>query len=523
MVVTQYKRPDTYLNEVLAPAVSDTGISMSTSVLVGTNARGPLAATLVTSWAQFTSLYGGFIPGTVPSDLQYAVYLHFLNGGRQLYVIRVVQGSEVAASAALLDREAGGSTQTTLTVTAVNPGTWGNKVSYGISDSATVGYFDLTVLYNGAVVERFLTLTMDPTDQQYAPRVVNSPTQGSIYVTLTASVLSGTPTLLNSLPAVTGSGSPFVLAPVALTSGTDQSAPPVTSQWALAQSLADPIQSPVTVNLAGITTGTLISQALAYCEVRGDAFLVADAITNTGSTPTAALEATAAAGYLNNGVASSCIATYYPRVVIADPAALQQGATRVVAAGGAVLGKYAQTDASVGVQQTAAGTTFGRLAGVLGTEVPVSDADADLLNPLGINAIRSIPGSGICLWGARTGRQVGQADKYISVRRTLIYVKAALKQQTKYALFAPNSPQLWARLEATINQFLTAFWQSGGLNGATQDDAFFVVVDATNNTPSSVASGQTNMSVGIAPLTPAEFLVINISQFNGSVTISEAA
>jgi hypothetical protein len=521
MVATSYKRPGTYLTEVLAPAIVTQGSSLSTAVILGTHNRGPVAPTHITSWSQFARLYGDFVPGVAPSDLQLAVYLFFQNGGGNVYVQRVLAGSEATATASLLDRE--GSAQATLTLNAVNPGIWGNSISYGIADSGITGYFDLYVFYGGAQQERFAGLSIDPTNPQYVLNVVNSPTQGSRFVTAVRPTLTGSPSLSNQIPALTGSGSPFVLAPVALASGADQAAAPVLANWTAALALCDTIGNPLTLNLAGQIGSTFVNAAIAWCEARGDSFLVIDPITTvSGTAPTAAAQVTAAASFVGANGSSSYSGLYYPRLVIADPSSASQGATRVVCPGGAVLGRFSAVDAAVGVQQSPAGEIYGRLSNVLGTEVPISDTDADTLNPLGINAIRIRAGVGVCLFGARTLRQTGQADRYISVRRTLIYVKALLAAVTAFALFEPNDSQLWQQIDAVCESALTTFWQAHGLKGASASDAFSVQCDEVNNTTQTVASGELHIDAGVSPLTPAEFIGIQVSQYNGSVTVTDS-
>ena len=104
------------------------------------------------------------------------------------------------------------------------------------------------------------------------------------------------------------------------------------------------------------------------------------------------------------------------------------------------------------------------------------------------------------------------------MRRSLNFLKQTLKDSTAYALFEPNDPRLWEALTVKISSILTTFWGSGGLKGKTTGEAFYVVCNDTNNTPNSVENGIVNIQVGVALQTPAEFIVINISQFTGGST-----
>jgi phage tail sheath protein FI len=138
-----------------------------------------------------------------------------------------------------------------------------------------------------------------------------------------------------------------------------------------------------------------------------------------------------------------------------------------------------------------------------------------------VNAIRFISGSGIVVMGART-LQAGYASMYVPVRRSLIYLEKALVDVTNFAIFEPNDTVLYRRLTAIVGSFLNNFWRQGGLRGATADQAFFVLCDTTNNTLQSVEAGQVNIQVGIALQRPAEFVVINIGQFDGGATVTVA-
>jgi phage tail sheath protein FI len=123
--------------------------------------------------------------------------------------------------------------------------------------------------------------------------------------------------------------------------------------------------------------------------------------------------------------------------------------------------------------------------------------------------------------GART-LQAGYASMYVPVRRTLIYLEKALVDLTQFAIFEPNDTVLYRSITATVNAFLTNFWSQGGLSGATPGQAFFVLCDSTNNTLATVEAGQVNIQVGVALQRPAEFVVINIGQFDGGTTVTVA-
>jgi phage tail sheath protein FI len=215
---------------------------------------------------------------------------------------------------------------------------------------------------------------------------------------------------------------------------------------------------------------------------------------------------------------------YYPQITIPDPTGgvgSATGSTKTIGAGAAVVGLYSATDASRGVYKAPAGLQA-RLAGAVSV-APLTNANLDSLNSAAkpVNAIKYVPGSGIVVMGAKT-LKAGYIDKYIPIRRTLIYLRKALKDLTEFAIFEPNDPALWRRLDATVSSFLTNFWSQGGLAGTTPTSAFFVKVDSTNNPQQSIDNGEVNLEIGVALQRPAEFVIIKIGQFDGGTTVTVA-
>ena len=498
--MTAYLRPGVYVQETLnsvAPVVGAN--SDSIAAFIGANARGPLTPTLVTSWSDYINKYGSWGSN---NNLALAVFLYFANGGSQAYVQRVTKGSAASSTRTFQDRA--GSPTNTLTLTAANPGLWGNLVNVSIQDSpGATGYFDLVVYSGGTTasykVETFTNLSMTATNARYAVKVINS--QSAYLVAVDAG---------SSATGVTRN--PSVVSNQALASGADGTVP-AAADIATAVSSFDTILQSLILNAPGITDATAVNTLLSYALNRNDVFLVIDPINDT-----VANQLTLAASYTQ----TSFGAVYYPPITINDPTDTTPG-TVIAAAnpGGAIVGKYAATDKSRGVWKAPAGISV-RLAGAV--SVPsLTNANLDDMNSAAapVNAIRFISGSGIVVMGART-LQAGYASMYVPVRRSLIYLEKALVDVTNFAIFEPNDTVLYRRLTAIVGSFLNNFWRQGGLRGATADQAFFVLCDTTNNTLQSVEAGQVNIQVGIALQRPAEFVVINIGQFDGGATVTVA-
>ena len=125
---------------------------------------------------------------------------------------------------------------------------------------------------------------------------------------------------------------------------------------------------------------------------------------------------------------------------------------------------------------------------------------------------------GICVMGARTRKLYGP-DRYVSARRNLIYIEDSLKQSTQFAVYENNDSRLWSTLTHTAINLLRPLWERGGLAGVTASDAFYVVCDASINTPQVIQSGEVRMEIGVALQYPAEFVVIRISQFDSGASV----
>jgi len=504
--MTTYSRPGVYVQETLNPVQPIVGpSSTSVAAFVGANDRGPTTPTLVSSWSQYINLFGSWNT-TQSNSLPLALYMYFSNGGTQAYVNRVPGATSVAATRSFNDTA--GSPQPTLKLTAANVGAWGNNINVSITASPIVGYFNVVVYYNGSsagnIVEQWTDMSMTASDPRYAINVINN---NSIYLVAVDLASSSTGATRN----------PATVSNAALSTGSDGSA--VTSSNIIsALSGFDTIRQSLILNIPGYTDATTVNGAISYATGStrvNDVFVVVDGINDT-----AANQLTLAASY----TATSYAAVYYPQITIADPTVSvgsPSNSTKTIGAGAAVVGIYAATDASRGVFKSPAGIQA-RIAGAVSVPA-LSTADLDSLNSAAapVNAIRYISGSGIVVYGARTLKQT-YVDRYISVRRTLIYLEKALRDLTQFAVFEPNDQRLWNRINATVSTFLTNFWSQGGLTGGSPSAAYFVKCDSENNPQSSIDNGYVNIQVGVALQRPAEFVVINIGQYSGGTTVTVA-
>ena len=104
--------------------------------------------------------------------------------------------------------------------------------------------------------------------------------------------------------------------------------------------------------------------------------------------------------------------------------------------------------------------------GVNGLGFQVTHDEQGGLNRVGINCIRSFPGRGIRIWGART-LSSDPEWRYINVRRLFNYIAESIMEGTQWSVFEPNDQRLWMQLRIAASNFLTRMWREGALFGAT--------------------------------------------------------
>ncbi len=243
-----------------------------------------------------------------------------------------------------------------------------------------------------------------------------------------------------------------------------------------------------------------ITTALSYCQKRKDCFLIADP--PLGSSPNEIARIKSG----NNSFNSSYGAIYYPWIMINDPSSNQR---KLIPPSGSMAGRNAFTDATFGVHKAPAGNANGHLGLATGTEIALKTEDASQLSSVGINPIISTP-TGFCIWGARTLSQDPEW-KYLNIRRQQIYIEQSIRKGLSWVAFETSNPSLWFRIKQNIDPFLTQLWRSGAFMGNKPEEAFFIKIDAENNSPESGSQGNLFIRIGFAPVRPAEFIIMNIS------------
>jgi phage tail sheath protein FI len=501
--------PGVYIQELEPDARTIRGVPTYITAFIGRARRGPVdAATRIQGFAEFTRQFGGLWD---QSPMSHAVSQFFLNGGGNALIIRVNHPSAPGAddrATADVPAEGGGALQ----LQAASPGTWGAHlhVMVTVPDPATPGgaeLFHLTVQeMNGATPpevvteEKFSRLSVTPGSARLVTEVL---AEESALVRIAGVLPGGRPAATSNPVPFTGGrdGGPITGGDVAgATSESDR-----TGLYALENvDLFNLLCIPPFSDDDDVDQATWTA-AVAYAE-RRRAMVIVDP-------PAAWNEASDVVGHVTDVVPRSPnAALYFPRIRAADP--LKENRLRDFAPSGAVAGVIARTDANRGVWKAPAGQDA-TLLGVQDFTLRLSDGQNGLLNPRGVNCLRTFPAAGRVVWGART--VMGDDDlasqwAYLPVRRTALFIEESLYRGSQWVVFEPNDEKLWGQIRLTLGSFMHGLFRQGAFQGTTPRQAYFVKCDAETTTQSDIDRGIVNIIVGFAPLKPAEFVVLQIQQ-----------
>ena len=516
--MAEFVPPGVYIEELEQGPQPIEGVPTSNAAFLGETERGPLRPRLVTSYTEYTHWFGGvFADGRY---MPHAVSGFFENGGKRLYVCRIVGAGATTASKAFGD----------FTVAAAGPGAWGRRVWVRIQDGSTKDEaansgFRLKLAYWSSVGDGFLPY--DPFEAVNKDRLPRPQWQED-YEDLSTDPDS--PNFFEKRLVDSTTGQPLsVLGTLARTAGTDSQPSPTADTGAFLDQKGADDQGPLGAgDFAGEKTGGRVelSGLLALDSYRDVALVYAPHPPDNGLDIIRTIidhcerqryrfavidcDRDAAPSDLDprglNGWDTSYAAFYAPWIRVLDP---QSSTPHLVPPGGYVLGIYARVDTERGVFKAPANEV---IRGALDVRFEINDRTQETLNPRGVNAIRSFPDRGIRVWGART-LSSDPVWKYVPVRRLFIYLERSIYEGTQWVVFEPNDERLWARVKDTIRLFLRAQWRAGALVGQTEEDAFFITCDRTTMTQDDIVNGRLICEIGIASVRPAEFVIFRIGRW----------
>jgi phage tail sheath protein FI len=509
-----YLSPGVYVEEVARGARPIEGVGTSVAAFIGLAPKGPLnEPTLVTNWSQYVASFGDFTDGYY---LAHSVYGFLNNGGSTCYVVRVggTSPSDGTAADGATAKELPSGDPSHLgafSVAAIASGR--GPITVEVADAEGDGpadRFRLVVRDGGEVAETF-DVTARRGGRAY---VVTQVRERSKFVTVTEPASGGAATRPDNqtvaLAPPAAPASPAVAAPA--DPGTAEYIGDSADRTGFGglEAIDEITMVAVPDLMAAYQRGAINDEAaravqlalIAHCELMGDRVAIID--------PPPGLNARDIRTWRQNGAGydSHYAALYYPWVKVFDPST---GRTKVVPPSGHVAGIWARNDAERGVHKAPANEV---VRGAVDLELQITRGEQDVLNPIGVNCVRSFPGRGIRVWGART-LSSDPAWRYLNVRRYFNYLEESVLIGTQWVVFEPNDAMLWARIRRNVSAFLTNEWRGGALFGSRVEESFYVKCDEETNPAESVDLGRVICEIGVAPVKPAEFVIFRLAQQAG--------
>ncbi len=521
-----YLTPGVYVEEIPSTSKPIEGVSTSVAAFVGLAPGGPLnTPTRVSNWTEFAKQFGDPVqtengPFMEGAYLAHAVYGFFQNGGSLCWIVRIGHGADEPTAVAALpsasdnaleafritaleSTNGDGPIEVELTEAAPAPKeTKGDGDSDGKSEPREPLY--KLVVKSGADREEFDGLTLKKGRTNLAtkvnaasklisieetgaalPEVQRTPATGSYTLTVPSIGVESVDVsdISGDIARRRGIGGLAAIDEVTMVSVPDL--------WAVAGNAG---------NGGSHIVKEVQTQLIAHCENAGDRMAILDA--PPGLLPQDVLD-----WRLDDaGYDSKFAALYYPWLEVTDPITKRP---IQVPPSGHMAGVWCRTDATRGVHKAPANEVA---LGATGVGFQITQAEQGSLNRVGINCIRTFPGRGIRVWGART-LSSDPEWRYVNVRRLFNYVSESIMEGTQWSVFEPNDEKLWIQLRVAATNFLTRTWRDGALFGSTPSEAFYVKCDAETNPPDVIEAGQVVCEIGIAPVKPAEFVVFRLSQF----------
>ncbi len=570
--MAEYLSPGVYVEEFDSGSVPMEGVSTSTAGFIGVAEKGPAegAPILVTNFADFRRTFGGYLSERDFGGYRYLAYSvnqFFANGGSRCFIKRVVP------SDALYACNTEDSDSAPIVIYAKDPGAWGNKITVKVSPSskfktqiteiadsasgvtkyrvknssgldvgAVVAFTDGSEYKENVItgIDGDMISLKEPfddsvVDTSLVPKKIISTLEVNIEIAYDGQIEKYDFVSLNEntsdyitarlakseLVAVRVALPDEAVSAYELFTGNKQGAEVLINLFGGSNGSSDAlsagdfigedrgpgnrtgIQAFIDNNdvsimaVPGVTDPNVQMSLVSHCENLGSRFAILDIPKDIKSVN----------DILNHRSIfdTASAAMYHPWVKVYDPLTKN---TSAVPPSGSIAGIYARTDNTRGVWKAPANEV---VSACVGLDCVYTTGEQDLLNPKGVNLIRSFPGQGIKVWGARTLSSNG-LWKYINVKRLFIFLEESIKANTSWVVFEPNDQVLWLRVRRTVEVFLSGLWRNGAFAGASESDAFFVDIGPNTMSKDDIDNGRLICVIGVAPVKPAEFVIFRLTQ-----------
>lgn len=472
--MSEYFTPGVYIEDIPSVPPMEPA-STSVGGFIGIAQRGKVGVPIhITSWNAYVENFAKNMdtPFMANSDLAYAVYGFFQNGGKRCYVIRAAHETAKAAESSLKDEEPA------IIINAKDEGSWANTLKMAITaDEENEGNFIITIKDGEDNVLEVLDDLSNTEGEEYWVDVVNN---SSSYI----QAVSGALVAKDS---------------ITFTGGADGVDDIADTDFVSMLPMFDTVDDVSLIAIPGQTETAVLSGITSYVDNRKDVFCILDCPETSTVETVLALRKTI-----------SCTAgeLLFPWIHVVDPLSTSSK-LRVCPPSGHVMGVIARIITSRGIWKAPAGTEA-IVRGAIETTVYLPQGETDRLNPAGIVSILPKANSGIVVWGARS-LSADKSMKYVSDILLDIYIKKTTYNNTQQFVFEPNSHETWRKVQTTVESFLDTLWREGGLFGETAAQAYYVKCDEDLNTEAMRNSGKMLCEVGYASKKPAEFVIFRFS------------
>jgi hypothetical protein len=230
-----------------------------------------------------------------------------------------------------------------------------------------------------------------------------------------------------------------------------------------------------------------------------------------------AYQAKLAAFAIDSVPTASYGALYHPWIVVSETASTPPLSLRTLVPDGAVCGLIAATTLSSGAWIAPANIAVANavaLAPTLESDTAVAFAASQ------INLVARHP-AGFMITSQDTLMPDGADLQPLNVRRLLILLRRlALREGTRY-VFQNNSPTFQRAVTRQFQQWMQLMLARGAFAGATAQDSYQVIADASLNTRGSIDQGRFVVDLLVAPSLPMRFLTVRLMQSDGQLSVME--
>jgi len=492
--------PGVYIEELPSEVRTITGVSTSATAFIGRALRGPMnEAVRVFTFSGYIRIFGGLWK---ESNMSYAVYHYFLNGGKEAIITRVHNN----ATSAIFRRD-----DSDLRLRAITSGSWGRNLLITVNHNVDMTLENADALFNlfikdteTGVNETFRNLSVDPKDFRFIGNILE--------------FHSNLVRLDGNAPCIRPSEDDYGNPKFVCVKDSGSDGDPLTAEEIIGDSKSKTgiyaLDNADLFNLLCIPTFhqndntdsrlLVYEKALEYCHERRAILLVDPPKEWTDMDKT--LEGIERLSLFPRENA----AVFFPRIMAPEPDEGNQ--PREFVPCGAVAGVIARTDETRGVWKSPAGIEA-TLNGISDLTVHLSDYELKALNSAAINCLKALPSGSIVLWGARTMQDddgLSRDWKYLAVRRLTLYIEESLYRGTQWVVFEPNNEKIWSQIRLNVGAFMHNLFTQGAFQGFDPKDAYFVKCDSETTTQYDIDMGIVNIVIGFAPIKPAEFIIMKI-------------